>query len=151
MWYHTRFTICAQALHDQRPDFATNTHVLIQELNTVAERKALCDEIVENQIECTFPEEVRADVQVASVFRAEGERFLTEAMFRHMGQGSGQDVRFDFGIGRWRVMLVGVIEGSRGLLNKERAEGGRGAEKSTLERHDCRLRAKPYVWIAINN
>jgi hypothetical protein len=55
-------------------------------LHTVAEGQTLGDQVVDDEIECAFAEEVCAYVEIARVFCAESESILGEAEDGDMGQ-----------------------------------------------------------------
>ena len=87
------------------------THGRIEDLGAPrGEGLALGDKVVLDQAEGAFGHDIGADVEVAGVAGAEGERLVGEAVVGHMAVGGRQDLTFGGieGARRGRV-VVGVV------------------------------------------
>jgi len=133
----TRVHIRAQALHNQAADLATHSHLIVQELHPIAQGQSLRDEMIEDQVEGTFLEEIRADVQIAGIFGAYSQSFLCEAMRGNVCVCCGEDGGLDWRVGWGCFVLVGVVEGML-RAEEERAETCWGPHEGALKLHSWR-------------
>lgn len=131
--HYACLAVRAQSGHRQRADFEADARGGVGELHAVGEGEALGYEVVEDQVEGAFAEEVCADVQVAGVAGAEVEGFLREAVGGDMGESGRENFCFAFWVGRRWAVFVGVVEGAGGLLDEERSESRGGAQEAVAE------------------